>query len=98
PISPAVPVPLAPMICAHSVRAPPSPDATWFDRLVERVLGAMVRAYARSLGVVLDHRALTLLVVAATLAVTCMLYVRTPKGYFPQDDTRLVWGRRPASA
>jgi len=96
-ISTAVSLTLTPMICAHFVRAPPSPDATWFDRLVERVLGAMVRAYARSLGVVLDHRALTLLVVAATLAVTCMLYVRTPKGYFPQDDTGLVWGGTQAS-
>ena len=96
-ISTAVSLTLTPMICAHFVRAPPSPDATWFDRLVERVLGAMVRAYARSLGVVLDHRALPLLVVAATLAVTCMLYVRTPKGYFPQDDTGLVWGGTQAS-
>src|SRR5262245_63685698 len=57
----------------------------------------MVRAYARSLAVVLGHRALTLLVVAATVAVTCILYVRTPKGYFPQDDTGLIWGGTQAS-
>jgi hydrophobe/amphiphile efflux-1 (HAE1) family protein len=96
-VSTAVSLTLTPMICAHFVRKPPSPDATWLDRLVERVLGAMVRAYARSLAVVLDHRALTLLVVAATLAVTCILYVRTPKGYFPQDDTGLIWGGTQAS-
>src|SRR5262249_49668205 len=63
-VSPAVSLPLTPMICAHFVRKPPSPDATWFDRAVERVLGAMVRFYGRSLAVVLDHRALTLLVLA----------------------------------
>ena len=96
-VSTAVSLTLTPMICAHFVRTPPSPDATWLDRLVERVLGVMVRAYARSLAVVLDHRALTLLVMAATLAVTAMLYVRTPKGYFPQDDTGLIWGGTQAS-
>jgi multidrug efflux pump len=96
-ISTAVSLSLTPMICAHFVRTPPSPDATWFDRTVERVLGVMVRAYARSLAVVLDHRALTLLVMAATLAITAMLYVRTPKGYFPSDDTGLIFGGTQAS-
>jgi multidrug efflux pump len=47
--------------------------------------------------VVLDHRALTLLAMAATLSISAMLYVRTPKGYFPQDDTGLIWGGTHAS-
>ena len=38
-VSTAVSLTLTPMICAHFVRKPPSPDATWLDRLVERVLG-----------------------------------------------------------
>jgi hydrophobe/amphiphile efflux-1 (HAE1) family protein len=96
-VSTAVSLTLTPMICAHFVRNPPSPDATWLDRAVERVLGWMVRAYAASLGVVLDHRALMLLVMAATMAITGMLYVRTPKGWFPQDDTGLIWGGTQAS-
>ena len=57
----------------------------------------MVRSYARSLGVVLNYRALMLLVMAATMAITAMLYVRTPKGFFPQDDTGLIWGGTQAS-
>jgi hydrophobe/amphiphile efflux-1 (HAE1) family protein len=96
-VSTAVSLTLTPMICAHFVRKPPSPDATWFDRAVERVLGVMVRFYARSLAVVLDYRALTLLVLAAVMAISAMLYARTPKGYFPQDDTGLVWGGTQAS-
>jgi hydrophobe/amphiphile efflux-1 (HAE1) family protein len=96
-VSTAVSLSLTPMICAHFVRNPPSPDATWFDRLVERVLGVMVRFYARTLAVVLDHRALTLLAMAATLAITSMLYVRTPKGFFPADDTGLIFGGTQAS-
>src|SRR5262249_17789715 len=71
---------------------PPSPDASWLDRLVERVMGGMTRFYASSLAVVLSHRALTLLVMAATVAISTILYVRTPKGFFPQDDTGLIYG------
>jgi multidrug efflux pump len=96
-VSTAVSLTVTPMICAHFVRRPPSPDATWLDRAVERVMGAMVRFYARSLAVALDYRALTLLIIAAAMAVTVMLYVRTPKGFFPQDDTGLVWGGTLAS-
>src|SRR5262249_44205962 len=54
-VSTAVSLSVTPMICAHFLRKPPSPDGTWLDRTVERVLGAMVRFYARSLGAVLGH-------------------------------------------
>lgn len=96
-VSTAVSLTLTPMICAHFVRKPPSPDATWLDRAVERVMDLMVRGYAKSLAAVLHHRALMLLIVVATLAITIMLYVRTPKGYFPQDDTGLIWCSTQAS-
>ncbi|MFL6796019.1 MAG: efflux RND transporter permease subunit [Xanthobacteraceae bacterium] len=96
-ISTAVSLTVTPMICAHFVRKPPSLDATWLDRAVERVLRAMMRIYAGTLSAVLNHRALTLLVMAATLFVTGLFYVRTPKGYFPQDDTGLIWGGTQAS-
>jgi hydrophobe/amphiphile efflux-1 (HAE1) family protein len=96
-VSTAVSLSLTPMICAHFVRKPPGSDTTWLDRTVERGLGAMVRFYARSLRAVLGHRALMLLVMAATMAITVMLYVRTPKGFFPLDDTGLVYGGTQAS-
>ena len=96
-ISTLVSLSLTPMICAHFVRKPPSPDATWLDRLVERVMRAMVRFYAGTLGMVLNHRALTLLVMVATMAITVMLFIRTPKGFFPVDDTGLIYGGTQAS-
>src|SRR5262245_28047086 len=91
-VSTVISLTVTPMICAYFVRKPPSPDATWLDRLVERVMGGMTRFYASSLAVVLSHRALTLLVMAATVAISTILYVRTPKGFFPQDDTGLIYG------
>ena len=91
-ISTLVSLSVTPMICAHYVRGAPSPNATWFDRLVEGVLARMLRGYSRSLAVVLRHRFLTLVVLAATVALTVNLYVKTPKGFFPQDDSGFAGG------
>src|SRR5581483_9385815 len=52
-VSTLVSLTVTPMICAHFVRKPPSPDATWLDRGVERVLGWMLGLYGRSLAAVL---------------------------------------------
>ncbi len=96
-ISTVVSLSVTPMICAHFVRAAPSAAATWFDRAVEGALALMARGYARSLAVVLRHRLLTLLTLAATVALTVHLYINTPKGFFPQDDSGFVGGVAVAS-
>jgi hydrophobe/amphiphile efflux-1 (HAE1) family protein len=96
-ISTVVSLTVTPMICAYFVRAGPSPDATWFDRLVERVMSALTRFYDRTLSVVLRRCVLTLVVVFATIALTVDLYVKTPKGFVPQDDTGLLFGSVTAS-
>ena len=85
------------MICAYFVRQPPSRDATWLDRRVEGVLSRMIRFYDRTLSFALDHRPLMLIVFAATIALTVGLYIKVPKGYFPQDDTGLIFGGTEAS-
>ena len=41
---------------------------------------------------------LTLLVFFATIALTVTLYIKTPKGYFPVDDSGFVIGATRASA
>ena len=46
---------------------------------------------------VLHHRVLTLLVLLATIALTVELFIKTPKGFFPQDDTGLIFGGTRAS-
>ncbi len=96
-ISMVVSLSVTPMICAHFVRKAPSPDATRLDRLVEGALRRMVAFYAATLSVVLRHRVLTMLTFLLTIGLTVMLYIQTPKGYFPQDDTGLVFGGTRAS-
>jgi multidrug efflux pump len=97
-VSTVVSLTVTPMICAHFVKEPPSPDATRFDRIVEAIMGWMVRGYMRTLTAVLHHRLLMGVVMLATVAVTVNLYIKTPKGYFPQDDTGLVFGSTQAAA
>ena len=96
-VSTVVSLTLTPMICAHFVRKPPSPNATWLDRAVEFVMAELIREYSLSLRTVLRHRALTLVVMAGVIGLTAFLYVKTPKGYFPADDTGLIWGGTLAS-
>jgi hydrophobe/amphiphile efflux-1 (HAE1) family protein len=97
-ISTAVSLSVTPMICAHLVRAPPNPHATRFDRIAEAVMSLMIRAYSATLTVALRHSKITLLVMAATIVLTIFLYVETPRGLFPDDDTGLINGSTEASA
>src|SRR5262249_43891111 len=83
--------------CAYFVRQPPSRDATWLDRRVEGLLSRIMRFYSRTLSFALEHRALMLIVFAATIALTIGLYIKVPKGYFPQDDTGLIFSGTEAS-
>jgi multidrug efflux pump len=88
---------VTPMICAYFVREAPHKSATWLDRRVEGVLSRLLRFYDHTLAFVIEHRALALMVFLATIALTVDLYIKTPKGYFPQDDTGLIFGGTRAS-
>src|SRR5215831_12430194 len=61
-------------------------------------LSRIVAFYTRTLRVVLGFPLLTLVVFFATIALTVTLYVKTPKGYFPTDDSGFVIGATRASA
>ncbi len=96
-ISTVVSLSVTPMICAYFVRQPPSRDGTWLDRQVEGLLARLVRFYDRTLTLALAHRSFMLIVFVATIVLTVGLYIKTPKGYFPQDDTGLIFGGTIAS-
>ena len=96
-VSTIVSLSVTPMICAHFLRAPPSRDATRLDRIVDAVMSRLIRDYRRTLAVVLRHPGLTMIAMLLTLALTAGLYVKLPKGYFPRDDTGLVYGTTEAA-
>ena len=96
-VSTIVSLTVTPMICAHYIRSVPSATETRFDRMVEWVISGLRRGYAASLTVLLEHRVLTLVVMIATIALTVDLYIKTPKGFFPQDDSGLIFTSTRAS-
>jgi multidrug efflux pump len=96
-ISTFVSLSVTPMICARFLRGTPEPRGTWLDRVVERALAVMVRRYGESLQWVLRHQILTLTTLAATMALTFYMYVHTPKGFFPPDDSGFIGGAVAAS-
>ena len=91
-ISTVVSLSVTPMICAYFVHRPPSRDGTWLDRCVEGTLSRIVHFYGRTLSFALEHRALMLIAFIGTIVLTIGLYIKTPRGYFPRDDTGLIFG------
>src|SRR3984885_5651397 len=97
-VSTLVSLTITPMICAHYIKAATSDNATWFDRTIEGTLSRIVAFYARTLRTVLRFPFSTLLVFFATIALTVTLYIKTPKAYFPIDDSGFIVGSTRASA
>ena len=83
---------LTPMILAHRGHGENHDRRSLFDRLVEGVLDAVVRLYGRTLRGVLDHRLLTMLVMAVILGWTVWLLYSLPKSLVPQDDSGFIQG------
>ena len=83
---------MTPMLCAWLQRSPSAREHGTVYRFSERVFENMLSGYARGLDRVLRHPGLTLAVILATLGATIWLYVVSPKGLFPQQDTGLIIG------
>jgi multidrug efflux pump len=94
-ISMVVSLTTTPMMCAYVLRQPSDRPPGWFFRVSERGFSLLQTLYARSLGLVLRHPLITILVFLGTVLLNIHLYVSIPKGFFPQQDTgRIVGGIR----
>ncbi|HWB87458.1 MAG TPA: efflux RND transporter permease subunit, partial [Bryobacteraceae bacterium] len=83
---------LTPMMCALLLRHRPAAQQGRFYRVSERFFDNVIRRYGTTLQWVLRHQTLTLMITAATLAGTILLYVYVPKGFFPVQDTGVILG------
>jgi multidrug efflux pump len=88
---------LTPMLCAYLLRHIPEEQQSRFSRKGGEVFDRLIAGYDRLLTVVLNHQRLTLLVALATVALTALLYLVVPKGFFPSQDTGLIQGITVAS-
>ncbi|MCW0322275.1 multidrug efflux RND transporter permease subunit [Pantoea dispersa] len=96
-VSMVVSLTLTPMLCAWLLRHIPEAQQSRFARKGGELFDKLVRGYDRLLSVVLNHQKLTLLVALATFALTALLYLAIPKGFFPTQDTGLIQGVTVAS-
>ena len=82
-----------PMMCALLLRSHDRERHGRIYRANEWVFNKILRGYEISLGWVLRHQPLMLLVTLGTIALTVYLYVIVPKGFFPQQDTGRLSGQ-----
>lgn len=92
-ISMLVSLSLTPMLCARFLK-PPSTErpVPRFYRAIERVLDGLREGYLVALGWVMRHKRLTLISLLVTVIGNGYLYVDVSKGFFPSQDTGLLFG------
>ena len=88
---------VTPMLCAKFLRPESEKKHGRIYRASERGFDWMLKVYRGSLGVVLRHQPLTLLVTIGTAVLSIYLYIIAPKGFFPQQDTGRLGGAIQAS-
>ena len=91
-ISAVVSLTLTPMMCAKLLKHTPETEQGWFYRESGRFLERVIARYGVMLDWVLDRQRATLWVALGTLALTVLLYVFVPKGFFPVQDTGVIQG------
>jgi HAE1 family hydrophobic/amphiphilic exporter-1 len=88
-VSALVSLTLAPMMCSRFMHREPGGHGRIF-RVIEAGFNAMLSFYRRTLDVVLRHQAITLGVFFATMALTAVMFIQIPKGFFPIQDTSMI--------
>ena len=92
-ISLVVSLTLTPMMCARLLkREPKEEEQGRFYRASGAWIDWLIKHYGSALTWVLKRQPLTLLVAVATLALTVVLYLIVPKGFFPAQDTGVIQG------
>ena len=81
-----------PTMCARVLHSEKDVKHGRFYMWSERMFGALMDGYRRSLTWVLDHPALIMVVFGLTLGLNVLLFAVVPKGFFPQQDTGIISG------
>ena len=79
-----------PMMCAYLLKETRSHG--WMYRTSERAFDWVVDLYSRTLSVALRFRVITMLILLATIGLNVYLFIRIPKGFFPQQDNGRIQG------
>ncbi|RTF97591.1 efflux RND transporter permease subunit [Serratia marcescens] len=91
-ISAVVSLTLTPMMCARMLSHESLRKQNRFSAASERFFERVIARYGQWLKTVLNHPWLTLGVAVGTLALTVLLYLLIPKGFFPVQDNGIIQG------
>jgi len=91
-ISAAVSLTLTPMMCARLLRHEPESEERPLARRLRLGFDQVIELYARTLRVVLAHQGEVLWGSVGILALTLLVWVFIPKGFFPIQDTGVLLG------
>jgi multidrug efflux pump len=80
-----------PMMCAHLLKQ--HTEHGWLYGASERGFNWVVGVYGRTLSGVLRHPFITLLVLLGTIVLNVNLFIKVPKGFFPQQDNGRLMGQ-----
>ena len=85
---------VTPTMCAKLLRAETKGEKkhNWFYRTSEWVFERMLALYTHALRWVLRHQPVTLTVTILVAVLSVFLYIKVPKGFFPQQDTARIGG------
>ena len=96
-ISAVVSLTLTPMMCARMLSARSLRKQNRLSRASEAMFEKVISGYGNLLRRVLNHPWLTLSVALSALAITVLLWVVIPKGFFPLQDNGIIQGTVQAS-
>jgi multidrug efflux pump len=96
-ISAMVSLTLTPMMCARLLKRIPKERQGRFYHASGVIFDRIIAWYGETLRWVLRRQGATLIVAAATLVLTVLLYILAPKGFFPTQDTGVIQGISEAS-
>lgn len=91
-ISAVVSLTLTPMMCARMLSHESLRKQNRFSLACERFFEWVIAGYGRGLTKVLNHPWLTLGTALSTLALSVLLWVLIPKGFFPIQDNGIIQG------
>jgi len=81
-----------PTMCAKFLRPPKTEKHNLFYRASERIFDHLLTAYRHALKWVLANQPVTLIVTILVACLSVFLYIKVPKGFFPQQDTGRIMG------
>ncbi|NII11257.1 efflux RND transporter permease subunit [Oleiagrimonas sp. C23AA] len=95
-VSAVVSLTLTPSLCGVFLKPTSEAEPSRFGRVLDRFHGGMLNLYRRTLDWALRHPRLLSLQPLLLVVLTVFLFGMVHAGFFPEQDTGLIWGRASA--